>query len=112
MKFVLAMHIDYDALARMTPDDARAFDEGEGAFNAALRTSGAWVSGAGFDEPARTIRFNHGHVMLTDGPFGSTPERLAGYWIIEAPTFDAAVEWGRKAPLLSGAIEVRPVVGD
>ena len=112
MKFLLAMHSDFGEFQRMTPDEGRAFEERLGTFNQGLRNAGAWVSAAGVDEKARTIRFAGDSPSVTDGPFADTPERLAGYWIIEAPDFDAAVEWARKGPLRSGAIEIRPVVGD
>jgi hypothetical protein len=112
MKYVLAMYSDFGAWQRMAPDESRAFDEAIGTFNKALRDAGAWVSAEGFDEQARTVRFQDGAATVDEGPFGTTPERLGGYWVIEAADFDAAVEWGRKAPLPSGAVEVRPVFGE
>ena len=111
MKYLLAMQLDYSVLQRMTPQEAEDFDGAETDFNAALRGAGAWVSGAGLDAQARTVRFADGTETIGDGPFADGPERLAGFWMIEAADLESAVEWARKAPLRTGAIEVRPLVG-
>ena len=35
--------------------------------------------------------------MMTDGPFAETKEQLGGFWIIDVPDLDAALEWAAKA---------------
>jgi hypothetical protein len=35
---------------------------------------------------------------MTDGPYAETKEQMGGFWVIEAPDFDPALEWGDKAP--------------
>ena len=46
---------------------------------------------------------------MTDGPFAETKEQLGGFWIIEAPDLDAALEWAAKASAACmGPVEVRP----
>lgn len=112
MKFILAMHSDFQAFRQMTAAESTAFDEGITTFNDALRGAGAWVSAEGIDEPAQTIRFRSADSTVSDGPFANVAERLAGFWIIEAADLAAAVEWATRAPLQNGAIEVRPLVGE
>ncbi len=38
---------------------------------------------------------------MTDGPYAETKEQMGGFWVIEAPDLDAALEWapqGRRSP--------------
>ncbi len=30
---------------------------------------------------------------MTDGPYAETKEQMGGFWIIEAPDLDAALDW-------------------
>jgi hypothetical protein len=43
-----------------------------------------------------------------DGPFAETKEQVAGFYLIEAPGREAALDWARRCPAaLHGAVEVR-----
>ena len=83
--------------------------------NQEMRAAGAWVFAGGL-HPASTatvVRARDGEVLTTDGPFAETKEQLGGFWVIEAPDLDAALEWGRKATLACRVpIEVRPFRDD
>ena len=81
------------------------------AFNAELQASGCWVFAGGLHpiSSATTVRAQDGEVLLTDGPFAETKEHLGGFWIIDVPDLDAALEWaGRGSAACQGAVEVRP----
>lgn len=58
---------------------------------------------------ATTLRFDHGSVSLHDGPFAETHEELGGFYIIDVPSLDEALEWARRIPVPKGGIEVRPI---
>ena len=59
---------------------------------------------------ATTIRWDHGAHVLHDGPFAETHEELGGFYIIDVPDLDAALEWAKRIPVPGkGSIEVRPV---
>ena len=81
------------------------------ALNKELQDTGAWVFGGGL-HPATTatvVRVEGGDVLTTDGPFAEAKEQLGGFWVIEAPDLDAAMEWAAKATVACQApIEVRP----
>jgi hypothetical protein len=82
-----------------------------GAFNETLEKAGAWVFGTGLRpaSSATVVRANAGDVSMTDGPYAETKEQMGGFWIIEAPDLDAALEWaGRAAVACEGPVEVRP----
>jgi hypothetical protein len=82
------------------------------AFNAELRSTGAWVFAGGL-HPANTatvVRLNEGgEVLMTDGPFAEGKEHIGGFWVIAAPDLDAALGWAAKATKACDApVEVRP----
>ena len=55
------------------------------------------------------MRTPEGETVITDGPFGETKEHLGGFWIIEAPDLDAALDWAAKgSTACMGPVEVRP----
>jgi hypothetical protein len=62
------------------------------------------------DEPGKVMR-GKGPVRVTDGPYSETKEVLGGYFLIEAPNYNAAVDLARDCPGLEygGTIEVREV---
>jgi hypothetical protein len=47
---------------------------------------------------------------ITDGPFVETKEALGGYYLVEAPDLDAAIEMAKQVPVFEGGLEVRPVM--
>ena len=45
-----------------------------------------------------------------DGPFAETREHLGGYYVIDVPDLDAALQWAARCPSsVYGTIEVRPI---
>lgn len=81
------------------------------AFNAEVQAAGAWVFAGGLHprSSATTVRVKDGEVSMTDGPYAESKEQIGGFWVIEAPDLDAALEWARKgAAACEGPVEVRP----
>jgi hypothetical protein len=79
-----------------------------------MRTAGALVFSGRLDEPdsAAVVQATNGKVQTTDGPFLESKEAIGGFYIIEAPTQDAALEWASKTSAVVGMpIEVRPFSG-
>jgi hypothetical protein len=59
---------------------------------------------------ATTVRVRNGKVMTTDGPFAETKEQLGGYYLIDVPNLDEAINWASKIPsVFTGSVEVRPL---
>lgn len=79
-----------------------------------VRTEPGVTEGAGLQVPetATTLRMENGKALVTDGPFADTKEFFAGYYVLEAPDLDAALEVAGRIPAvrLGGAIEIRPVM--
>ena len=61
---------------------------------------------------ATTVRVADGKALTTDGPFVETKEALGGFYLIDVPNLDDALEFAAKVPAarLGGAVEVRPLV--
>jgi hypothetical protein len=54
-------------------------------------------------------RSSKGEVTVTDGPFAETKEALGGFYVIDAPDLDAALQIAQDIPMPFGGVEVRPV---
>ena len=90
-----------------TAEEAIAIDE----FNDRLRAGGHWVFAGSLADPSTsTVIDGRGeHPVFTDGPFIESKEHIAGFWIIDAPDLDVALELmahGSKA--CNRRVEVRP----
>ena len=85
-----------------------------GAFNDKLQADGYWVFAGGL-QPAATATVVDGQgqtPVVTDGPYLETKEVIGGFWVIDAPDLDVALELaaqGSKA--CRGKVEVRPFDG-
>jgi len=80
----------------------------------ALRGDPRCVGGAHLQpaETATTVRHGDAATLITDGPFADAKEVLGGYYVVEAPDLDEALEFAQRIPAvrLGGAVEVRPLV--
>ena len=60
---------------------------------------------------ATVVSVRDGKTIMTDGPFADTKEQLGGFYVIDCPNLDIAVELATKIPWApTGHIEVRPVM--
>jgi len=99
---------------RADPAEIPAYRGGWMAYRQALIDAGVMAGGAGLEgaETARTLRIEAAATRVQDGPFADTKEQLAGFFLIEVPNLDAALEWaGRAAVACEGPVEVRPAQG-
>lgn len=74
--------------------------------------SGEYVGGDGLYPPslAKTVRVRDGNALVTDGPFAETREQLGGFYIFACDDLDRALSLAREIPVLSGCLEVRPIL--
>src|SRR5215471_6429670 len=109
-QYLLSVHLVDGAPEWPEEERERAFkavDE----FNAELKASGSWVFAGGLHPPstATVVRTAGGKVVTMDGPFAETREQLGGFWIINAPDLDAALDLATRASAACGGpVEVRP----
>ncbi|MEA5597134.1 YciI family protein [Rivularia sp. UHCC 0363] len=84
------------------------------AYAQALTEAGVMIAATGL-QPSRTattVRIQNGHRNVQDGPFADTKEQLGGFYVIDVPDLDTALEWAARNPAASlGGVEVRPITG-
>jgi len=64
---------------------------------------------AGLQPPhaGTTLRQRDGERHVQDGPYAETKEQLGGFYEIEVPDLDKALEWAARCPAAAtGAVEV------
>lgn len=114
MQFMLMFtEPDTDFARRSHPDDAPAYWGAWNAFIGAMTEAGVIVKGDALQPPhtATTVRVRDGRRLVQDGPFADAKEQLGGYFVIEVPDLDTALDWAARAPsALNAAVEVRPVL--
>ncbi len=130
MKFMILTYgsqADYDGMAgkgseaaAWSAEDFAAMGAFMESFNRELDASGELVETRGLDAPVHTRRvaLERGLPVVTDGPYAETQEVLAGYWIIEAESFDRATEIAARLAKVPGPAavqerayaDVRPIV--
>jgi len=82
------------------------------AYISAIYGQGVAIGGSGLEDAATsatTLRLRDGERHIQDGPFADTKEQLAGFFLIEVPDLDKALEWAARCPSTArgGVVEVR-----
>jgi hypothetical protein len=94
-----------------------------GSYNEELQQAGVLLDLAGLlpSDEGRRVKFAEGNRTVIDGPFPESKQLIAGYWILQVPSMDEAVEWAKRAPFealariypgeygATGEIEIRKV---
>ncbi|MET8113904.1 YciI family protein [Streptomyces prasinus] len=93
--------------AECTVEDWMAYDK-------AVRDAGILVSGESLADLVTATRVHvgpDGERTVTDGPFAETREVLGGFYVIDVPDLDVALDWAARCPGArgSGSVLVRPV---
>lgn len=82
-----------------------------GAFNEEVQAAGQWVFAGGLEpiDESTVVDGTGSDPVITDGPFSESKEFLGGFWVVEAPDLDAALELAARGSKACGArVEVRP----
>jgi hypothetical protein len=114
MQYMLLLNETHVEFAkRNDPEQAGPYWGGWNAFIGAMAQAGIIVRGDGLQGPhtATTVRLRDGQRLVEDGPFADSKEQLGGYFVIEVPDLDTALDWAAQAPSAGYAsVEVRPVL--
>ena len=99
--------------AQPLPDGGRSLMEQFTAYHQSVVDAGVMVDSNVLDsfETATSVRVTpSGEHIVTDGPFAETREYLGGYYILDLPDLDAAIDWAARCPgARAGRVEIRPV---
>ncbi|QIP82765.1 hypothetical protein GLX30_00210 [Streptomyces sp. Tu 2975] len=93
--------------AECTVEDWMTYDK-------AVRDAGILVSGESLADLVTATKVQvgaDGERTVTDGPFAETREVLGGFYVIDVPDLDIALDWAARCPGArgSGSVVVRPV---
>lgn len=108
MRFLISV-ID-DTTGSATAEEMAAID----VFNDRLQKEGYWVAAGGLEPPNRSwvIDNRDAKALRTKGPFVESSEYISGFWIIEAPNRDVALELAAEGSKhCNRKVEVRQFLG-
>jgi hypothetical protein len=107
-EYLLLIVGDEDAYGRLSEEEGKALYAGHYAFMEELRNAGVTIVSSVELESSGTARTILGDGTVTDGPFAEAKEQVGGFYLIDVPSIEEAVAWGKKIPLLPGdKLEVR-----
>jgi len=112
MRYLLLLHVDESGWPRLSQAEQAAAMTTYGAYNQALETAGALVATGRLAPSAGavSIRTVGGKPVAMDGPYAETKEQVGGFYLIDAPDRDAALDWATRCPAAGhGTVEVREV---
>ncbi|SIT36165.1 YCII-related protein [Paraburkholderia ribeironis] len=114
MNFSMLVYEGPAAFALRSEQDAamrEAYMSAWSRYTKALRDAGVLVTGSGLQLPdtATTLTLQeNGKRRVQDGPYADTKEQLGGFYIINVPDLDTALDWASRIPAApASVIEVR-----
>ncbi|MBW0115981.1 YciI family protein [Pseudonocardia sp. KRD-169] len=112
MKYMLLIYGPVDG--DWTPEGVEEEMNRYRAYEKAVAEAGVMVASEalqGVDTATTVAVGDGGERVVTDGPFAETREVLGGYYLLDVPDLDAAIDWAARCPgsRRGQRIEVRPV---
>ncbi|MDH2413879.1 YciI family protein [Nocardioides sp. CER19] len=110
-KYMLIMRATDEAYAAMAQVPFEEMLERMGRINDELIRAGVLLAAEGLDpELSVVVDYSSEQPVVTDGPYGETKELFGGYYILDVPTVEEAVEWAKRLPGMPGMkTEIRRV---
>jgi hypothetical protein len=111
MKYICLGYIEEKKWETMSESERNALVDECFAYDDLLRKNGHFVGGEALQSPrnATTLRWKHGKVSITDGPYAETKEQLGGLLVLEARDLNHAIQLMSKHPGVKvGPFEMRP----
>ena len=98
MRFMAIVKADERSEAGAMPTEAELAAMGN--FNDELVKAGVMLAGEGLHPSSRGARITltSSGTTVTDGPFAETKELVAGFWLLQAKSWDEALEWMKRSP--------------
>lgn len=110
MRFMVLVKANKDSEAGALPSEADLTEMGR--YNEELVKAGVLLAAEGLHPSTRgaRVRFSGAQRTVTDGPFAETKELIAGFWLIQADSWEEVLGWVTRAPMDGGTeLEVRQV---
>ena len=113
MKYALVIYENEADFAKREGPDAEAYWAGWTSYTQSIQDANVMEGGAGLQPPSETTTLRHtdGKTNLQNGPFGESADHLGGFYLIDVPNVDAAIEWASRIPISEqGRVEIRPLL--
>jgi hypothetical protein len=98
MRFMVMVKANEDSEAGVLPSTELLTEMGR--YNEELVKAGVLLAGEGLQPSSKgaRVRFSGSERSVIDGPFAETKELIAGFWLIQVPSLDEAIEWVKRCP--------------
>ncbi|MEL6109515.1 MAG: YciI family protein [Planctomycetota bacterium] len=113
MKYALVIYENEADFIKREGPDAEAYWAGWSEYSQSVQQAGIMDGGAGLQPPAETTTLRHrdGKASTQDGPFTQGKDHLGGFYLIDVPDLEAAIEWASRVPISElGRVEIRPLL--
>jgi hypothetical protein len=109
MRFMVVIRANEESEAGVLPSEEIIAAMGK--YNEELAKAGVLLAAEGLHPSAKGARvaFAGAKRTVIDGPFAEAKELIAGFWLIQAKSWDEAIEWVKRAPFQGGEVEIRQV---
>lgn len=112
MRFMILIKADKDSETGVMPNEQLLTAMGN--FNDELIKAGVMLAGEGLHPSSKgaRVKFSGEKRTVIDGPFIEAKELIAGFWIWQVSSKEAAIEWVKRCPNPMGVeseIEIRQV---
>ncbi|WP_062344426.1 YciI family protein [Herbidospora yilanensis] len=69
-------------------------------YDKSVKEAGVYVSGESLTDIAQatTVRVDGAERVVTDGPFAESREVLGGYYVLDVPDRETALDWAARCP--------------
>ena len=118
MRFIMTARPGQDSKPQdpNAPLDEKLFSDYM-AYNESLHKAGVLVAAEGLNPAGKSARVEvkKGKRTVVDGPFTESKELVGGFYILDVPSLDVAIEWALKAPSGLGfddVLEIRQLTGE
>lgn len=113
MKYAILVYETETGFDNRSNDQQETYWGAYRAYSQALAEAGVAAGGAALHPPhtATTVQLHAGQRKVQDGPFADTKEQIGGFFIIDVPDLDTALNWAARCPAASSCgVEVRPLL--
>jgi hypothetical protein len=112
MKVMVIVKATQDSEAGVMPGEQLLTEMGQ--YNEELVKAGILLAGDGLYPSSKGVRvhFSGNERTVVQGPFTSTQELIAGYWLWQVNSIEEAISWVKRCPNPmpgESEIEIRPV---
>ena len=110
MRFMVIVKANKESEAGVMPSTEMLTAMGK--FNEEMVKAGVMLAGEGLHPTSKgaRIKYSGKAPSVSHGPFATTSDLIAGFWLIQVKSRDEAIEWMKRAPFDGGSeIEIRQV---